>query len=1115
MRSFLLIGLLLTLSSCVKKEGEKKPESVSVTGAGSTNFGKIKLGEYRIAGIQIKNPTSSSLSFTVTGISAPFTIDGVSGNCSMVSVAPNSNCTIKIRFTPVLAVESFMTVTVLGQQIAFRGKGERPGELSLGLSSWNAGTFKAGEQRTLNIPVTNIGDTNLSIPIVLTPSFSIIAQNCGTEITPGESCQIVAAVQKAIAQDYVETLQFYTTETLTTHDMAFLASVVPNDPSGSIEFAPGPTQIIADFTSTVSISTLPIRDAFGNVVADGQTVVATPVNLNIDGSTSATTVNGIVSFTARASSTTGQSRIILSSNLASGVYNISSVSGPPVGNITLKSFNPDIRANGLATLTVETNPLLNISGNLVSDGTEVEVILDGPGTILTPVSERRTIGGTLKIQIKSTTTAGPGKITMRANPIYVGGVITGYNAHTLESPGVDHYPINFIPLDAIGNFDITSDHPSIYFTKNGSGRVDETTVRIVNIRDINNNPVGAGFTANVAISNGVHSITNFGTFSASTDALSSLTFPVKGLGVRDWITVDVTINGASKSHRIFAVGEQEINHNKGTTNKISLKEYRGDSRFAVTGLAPSSSAWRNVEVDYYGIRSLDNTNFGFKKSFGRWKEIAGPYRHLVWDCLIPVNSYLGTPPCEERSANTYRSYSIHETKTERTPETYINGNIPILPSHNSAFGAHILGPISAYDSIENKFHIFGGVAPSEVSVFVSGAWETRYSFDEVNFGITYGDISLMAYTPFAFASYDKDITFPVAPSYYRYKNQIFVFGGIKKALPGILAGNVVQHFIDGDLFNVTVNPGADGSPVGRYQNGVYFEEDTNELFIFGGRNANGDFLDEIWKTNMAATTKSWVKVCNLCGLPNNTLNNTADIISMLSTPVTFSAWQNIFQPMRPPVIIKDIHTKKTFYTMPYDAVLAEINFATGAVVADSLEEEYQEFRNFGHLVQHHTMDRFYRHDIVNAHTTDTKLYYKDGKKGQMVYYKAEITVDEEARLFAQDLNPIVSAYSANSTTRLASTLVEYGVQIYLWDYNTSRWVLAAESTHNSPTLLTTSANSMRPLITTSPSRFFSPVDNKVHVLIKPKHEIGYQLSSTPEVGTSELLINLIQLKGVF
>lgn len=1107
------IGILIlavTLFSCVKKEESKSSPSITVTGAGSTNFGKVKIGEYRIAGIQIKNATSSSVSYSISGISSPFTIDGVQGGCSLSSVSAGSTCVIKIRFTPTHSSESFISVSVLGTVINFQGKGLQPGILSLGHNSWSAGVFKAGEQKTLNLPVTNSGDTNLGIPRVATPGFQIIAQSCGTELIPGENCQLVVAVQKAQAQEYIEPIQFYTLDSSDFYNLDFTGDVRPASASGSIEFQSGDTQIIADNTSTTMVTTMSIRDPFGNVVSDGETCVATPVNINIVGSTSSTTLNGVVSFNLRATGTTGPSRLVISCNLASGVYNLSSVSGPPTGTINLRPYLADIRANGISTLTLETTPLLNISGNVVTDGTPIEVILDGPGTIVT--SELYTINGVLRVQIRSTITSGLGKITLRANPSLDGnGDITGYQAW-------GEFPINFIPLDEIGNFSITSDDPSIYFTQPGGARLDQTNVRITDIRDENNNPVGAGFTANINISNGKHAVSNMSSFSISTDALSSMVFPVKGSGLRDWITVDVTINGTSRSHRIFAVGEQELQHNRGTTNRITLKQLRSDSRFNVFSMTPDSTEWKDVELDYYSIRSQDNSNFGFKKTFGKWQEITGPLRHLIWDCMIPVQSFLGTPPCGEKKTSVgglveYRSYSIHETKTERTPETFINANVPVLPHMNAAFGNYILGPISAYDPLQNKYHIFGGVEPVETQILVGSDYVTRFGFSAVNSSITYGDVTLMAYTPFAHTSYTKELSFQIAPSYYRYRDTIYIYGGLKRQGPGIIAGNIVQVFKDGDLDDLIIDPGLDGSPVGRYQNGVYFEDSTNELFVFGGRNANGDFLDEIWKSNLNDVPKTWVKVCNLCGIPNNTVDNIPAIVSMMTTPVDMPTWQNIFEPMRPPVVFKDTATNKTYYTMPYNTILAEINLNTGHVDENVTEDELQQFRNYGHLIQHHRMDRFYRHDIIQTGKTDTKLYYKDGNKGEMIYYKAEVTVDEEARLFAQDIIPVISAYSQNSTTRLSTTINEFGVDVYLYNFNTSRWSLVADNTINSPGLLPSQAYNIRPVIA-NPSRFFSP-DNKVHILIKPKHEIGYQINSTAEAGSNTLLINLIQLNGVF
>lgn len=1115
----LLIFLLLLacLISCNKsEEKDSGPAGVSVSGAGSTLFGKVKIGEFRVAGIKIKNPTDQTLSFGLTGITAPFSIDGVSGDCSWGSVSPKSECIIKIRFTPVATIESFMDAVVLGTTIRFSGKGLKEGELTLGRATWNAGTFRAGIQQTVSIPVTNTGDTDLSLPRVVNPDFTIVAQNCGSEISPGKSCNMVVGVNKVIAEEVIETVQFYTLNSPVFSNVEFYANVIPSKAAGSIEFVPGATQIIADGSSQVTISSRPIRDSFGNVVSDGETIVATATNLNLTGPMSMTTVAGVVSFTLESTQFTGQSRLILSTELSSGVYNITAVSGPPVGTITAKAYNPIMKANNQTTMTIVTNVMTSNNGNVLTDGTELDVFLTGPGQIIT--QEFFTFGGVIGIKIKSTTTAGAGSLVVRGNPVRDGfGNITSYLAY-------GEFPLTFAPVDTIGDFDIVSLYPSIYSGSEPLGLPTTTTVTVRDIRDTNANLVGAGVNVNLTITNGFNAQNDSNNFTLVTDSNSEVTFVLKGNGTRDWINIEALINGASNSLRVFANKEEKKEHNRGTTNKITLKMARTTSDFVNTQLPPASSRWSDVGSDYYSIRSQDSSYFGFTKAFGYWRKLDGPRKHLLWDCIVPVEGYVIVAPCEEKKVSgndfLYRSYSIMEINAERTPDTFTNANISVLTSYPQAYGAHALGSITGWSKKDNRFNIFGGVIPTEEYVNILGVPTLRYSFDMAEAVLNYSDITLMAHIPFAQNGFDEDIYAPIAPSYNRFRDTTYILGGLRKLrdpdtnLDIVVGSNQLQIYKEGALENITVASGSNGSPVGRYQNGVFFDNDKNALYVTGGLNTNNVFLDEIWKIDMSQTNKVWQRVCSVCGLPDITVKNALRISNMIQTPVDMDEWQDIFEPLRSPVIFKDRSNGKTYISAPSSAILAEVNLDTGVSNHSPTDEEVLEFRSYAQLVDHQDIDRFYRHVVSQPGTSNTSLFHKDGKKGEMAYYMAEITLDEEAKLFGKILTPIISAYSENSTFVSGTQITAFGSQALIYNFNTATWEEIGSSLSSSPNYMSTASYNIKASFTNAPDYISS--NFKVYLMIKPRDAVGRQSGGTiAREGLNTLFLNMIRLEGVF
>jgi hypothetical protein len=629
--------------------------------------------------------------------------------------------------------------------------------------------------------------------------------------------------------------------------------------------------------------------------------------------------------------------------------------------------------------------------------------------------------------------------------------------------------------------------------------------------------VGANRDVHISIANGKNQL-NQTDFTLKTDAYSRVQFELFVVGVRDWIGITATVNNASKFHRVFAYSEQSQLHNRGSNNKIILKTARKSSVFNTSELRPNSTLWRDVETNYYSIRSQDTSSYGSIYAFGHWRELDGPKRHLVWDCIQPMDNYVVMAPCLEKKmvgdTYIYRPTALVEMVPHRDPENYMNSYITVLPDASGGLGGEAIGVISVYDSALGQLRYFGGTLKVPETVYdpYTGVSRIEYGIEGVDRVLAYKDVPLMTYLPKVNAPHDEDVAFPIAPSYHRYKEEVFIFGGLKKTSGGLSYGNKLQHYKEGNLTSYTILDGINGSPVGRYHNAVYFNKKLNTAYVIGGRNSIGMFLDEIWKVDLNQSPLRWTQVCDLCGLPSYspTVQSQLQNLAAGGTLVN-GAWITLFESLLPPIVYEDTTTGKTFMSVPNSPTISEVNVEGGIVNNVVTDTNFIDFRNFAQLVHNQRADRFFRHTIAQAGTMNTRLHHKDGKLGEMRYYMAEVRVDPESTLYAQNLTPVISAYSRNSTIAGATTVTEYGVSGYIFNFSTNAWELIGDSTSTTPNFMTSQAYNIRRTI---PNGTNYIRNDKAYILVKPTHEIGRQVGGNVYPAENHFLINLIQLNGV-
>lgn len=198
------------------------------------------------------------------------------------------------------------------------------------------------------------------------------------------------------------------------------------DPTGNIVLKPVPKAIVADGVSESVITSDPIKDSNGNIVEDGNEVTISATGGTIiaqdvgsGNGIQVATVDGIISFKLRSTSTVGSSDITATSvrGDATGSTTVNFISGNPAGNIVLYANPTEISADGVSTSTITSDPIKDEKGNTVPDGVFITVSTT-LGSITSTDLDPNTLGiqvatdssGKISFVVKSSTVAGTATI---------------------------------------------------------------------------------------------------------------------------------------------------------------------------------------------------------------------------------------------------------------------------------------------------------------------------------------------------------------------------------------------------------------------------------------------------------------------------------------------------------------------------------------------------------------------------------------------------------------------------------------------------------------------------------------------------------------------------------
>lgn len=318
----------------------------------------------------------------------------------------------------------------------------------------------------------------------------------------------------------------------------------PGPPSGFIVLAANPAQIVADGTSTTTISTpsgSPITDAHGNVVTDG-TQVSVSTNRGTLSASTVTTTSGVISFTLTSSITAGSATVQASSvtGTASGSVAVPFVPGPP-DSVTLSPSPAQMTADGTSVSTVTSTVVTDVNGNQIPQGVLITVSATGStGVHVDPADDVDPAPGVqVAVSAAGTITfhvvAGTQATTVTVTAANSGGTTIGQTTITLQAGPPD------------GSFTLGATPGTVKVT--GGGTPTSTTVTSGTITDANGNTVQDGTPVTISVTNGC-SVAGGNTVTTSG---GTVTFTVQNCTTTGTATITATASATSQGSTTITV----------------------------------------------------------------------------------------------------------------------------------------------------------------------------------------------------------------------------------------------------------------------------------------------------------------------------------------------------------------------------------------------------------------------------------------------------------------------------------------------------------------------------------------------------------------------------------
>lgn len=1217
---FILLSLLVGCSQNKEADPPVPKTGVELIAIGPTNFGGVIVGNYRDAAIKVYNygPGSVDTSNINNALTGHFHIQSVSNPCATGVLPSGSNCVVSIRFKPTISGQFYQDFIVGDTALRVTGRGQVNGNIEISDSLWDTGQTVAGQEIMKNIFVSNQGDFPVQSPTISSiAGLTVGFNNCGIFIQPQSSCRMELVLRKTVAGNLSELVTFQVPDSYSPQ-LTLVTDVIATESAGTIEFNNPPSSVIADGMSEIGISTLPIRDQFGNVVLDNTPVHFSAANCTIITDPNPRTISGVVSVIVRASQTKGNCTLNSISASANGILHLRQTAGPPYGTIQVEAYAQEVVANGQTQIVFKTLTIKDQYNNIVENGTEINYSLIGGGSLDQPTGS--TVLGKSLVVLTSPANPGTTQLVIRAGPIRDStGAIIGYSAN-----GV--YQVRFTAGPPVGNIPITSQYSGIYAIEESSyeelGYNIHSIITVGPLRDSSGNVVSANTAVNIRVTNGVNVTLNGNNVTGYTNGDGSVNFLLAGAGNRGDIIIEAsTLSGASGMGTVWAFKQESLNPTA-IGNKVELFEIIKQG-----GAIPArSDSWVSVSENYIGTTSGHDANFyKMEKVAYATPGIFATLPFFLEECLVTYNSFVMATPCRVSNSTIWNGGSLIEKNlwpqrgSDYDPRQWnTKGNdfktfnalqpIEMIPQNrysNTQFSNITVStydvscsPVGTYqqptvfrnpgigmiESID-KILIFGGFFHQRVGGSTPGCSQHQFPSGEAMkiSSIYTGLAESTALNNNSFltrqnGNEDPDVIGDYPPSHGNMRlvskgGKMFGFGGFLP-IPGGSAYNQLYVFTGSGVSankwavlrpdNDPIEADTGGEPEARYQNGLVYVPELNNLYVIGGLKeyfcgnykTSGTCLSghagvcqweqnsclpviggdgrgwetarDIWELNLDAVDNpgnseipfQWKRLCGSevlvkpaelggganpasisCGLD---VGNPHD--NLAAEPEGGGAYNRVVTNIQ--AVYNKIRGKVYFYWQEKNLVrefspfLKVFPAVTPTDGAQNLQGAFQVLYN--NISER--MIGYFRDNTQNGHTGATSsLRVFDVIPGDKYYFKTIVDIGAGARVNAKSL---IIKVSGKGSIAIPPATGSDGLEMRLFNFNTSSWELVGSHNQGTSDTSVNPADIISFVVPPANIPNYISTQGKIEIMFNPK---GSMLNNSE----MKVWVNQIGIEGIF
>lgn len=660
LNKILSLFLIFFLFSCSKEEKATNEikSGIDIEVFGTLNYGGLVVGEFKDASVKIINYDKSEVLINDIGLDEPFKVVSYSSSCSNRKIQAESFCIVAIRFQPNSLGVFEDEISLKNKKVKVSGRGLENGVLFVDSDTWDLGVMKAGEIKTKKVTLQNLGDSAIKSPTITKPNYFFIEQNtCGTYIVSKSSCFITFRANPTLKQVVSNTI------TLDSgvgglRNILISGEVKSNKAAGLITFQEALPNIKVGGV-VKNVTTNPIKDAYGNIIEDGETVsFLVTNNLSIIGEQSKLSESGLVEFTFRTLTSKGEAAIQINSGDASGYEAFQIISNLPFGTIELSSIPNEIVANGLAQNILRTNVIKDQYNNVVEDGTVISFSTNCSGKLSNGNNPKDydavTINGQASVVIQAGVVAESCNLIIFANPILdTNSEVVGYAANGL-------IPLKFIPGPGFGGINLSSSLNSIYAERIPPASINYSGITVVSlgpIKDKELNIVTLGTDVEIEITNGYYLSGSEPTRNAiiKTDENGFAYFTLSGDGTRG----DIIVSARSG----FATGQLSVR----TFKQVSITYNENNNPYSMSYIHHKADELPPIINNWIPIESIRNIQYKDEKFYGYEKESDFP-KYLIsntdtlpkfkWDCFFTGGDFLFSNICLDDN-NEYNSFFVY------------------------------------------------------------------------------------------------------------------------------------------------------------------------------------------------------------------------------------------------------------------------------------------------------------------------------------------------------------------------------------------------------------------------------------------------------------------------